>query len=514
MKKPVTLLCLADLHCSEKESPYFSSLVDEIRTFTNNLENERWRPNYLVVAGDIIDASDAINCKTDDEINDYFEKRYEQAKNVISLFTKTFNGLKSHIIFVPGNHDNNIPNELKGIIETRETFWEYCKKMDDKKQVVAIRARERFLTVFKRQYAPYLNFIKEYDKKPRYLERDIIADDIKNLAGVRVFEDDNLCFVPINTEWLYVPYDNIKEKIKAAIKNRKKNKDLTNILDYSVNIVEKCPLCSPLIKEAHLSLEKLYENYTVVTVMHRSPEDLPWVDQNPTDPTKTDSLGMILSKSDVLLTGHEHPTRTASHPTKVDKGVLHFKLGSVGREERMTGEYVRWAFLIHINPISGKVEHLPIVYNSTDSRWVINPQAYPVSNSEIRNRYKCDMDNEDVWKFGGSIPVIHFNSNIDAKIEERIRIYFDVKRDCKNFIVINSSKLTESYFDNTINKVTSSNQTMRIVIYYVNFGVCNDSENEKIQQKTMKIVDSLREKYKKNILLNLLVINEVIINCQ
>lgn len=515
MRDPVTLLCLADLHCEKEKFEYFSTLVDKIKSFTNQLGNALWCPDYLIVAGDIIFAK-----KKEEDKND-IKNKYIEAKKVINRFIDKFPKLKGHIIIIPGNHDNEVPEELSEIIDARNTFLDYCKKIDSHDEAKKTKAIEKFSTNFGKQFEQYLCFSECYNppkKDAKYCDESIINNKIRDLAGVRIFEKHNLCFVPINTEWLYVPHSEIKKKIRNAFKKRNNKKidieNLSCILDNSINVVENCLLCSPLIKDAYHSLVELHkdQDYTVVTVMHRGPEYLPWEDKNPTDKAKTDSLGMILNLSDILLTGHEHQTRTASHPSKIGNNVVHYKLGSVGRKEKNASEHVRWASLIHIDPLDGSVKHLPIEYDSTQLNWKIEPER--ISCSSLRNKYENDTAKEEWWRFGGSIPVLHVKSNIDAVIEEKIMKYYGI---CTNKdIIINAefvaSKFNDSEFIQSVKDLAHNNQQMKIVVYYLDPpSLYEDPKLKSELIKTMERIDKFRADYTELILLNRLIINEIII---
>lgn len=518
MRDPITLLCLADLHCEKERFEYFSSLVDKIKSFTDQLENDSWYPNYLIIAGDIIFAK-----KEKDDKNDV-KNKYEEAKKVMDLFIDKFPQLKGHIIIIPGNHDNEVPEELSDILDARKIFFEYCKEIDSHDETKKAEAIEKFSANFGKQFGQYISFSECYNppqKDAKYGDENIINNKIKDLAGVRIFDEHNLCVVPINTEWLYVPHTKIKDETKIAIKKGNPNNDnekkyienLSSILENSVNIVENCSLCSPLIKDAYRSLVKLHKNqdYTVVTVMHRGPEYLSWEDKNPTNKAKTDSLGMILNLSDILLTGHEHQTRTTSHPSKIGNNVVHYRLGSVGRKEKNASEHVRWASLIHINPIEGSVKHLPIEYDSPQLNWKIEPEK--IICSSLRNKYENDTTKEEWWQFGGSIPVLHVKNNIDAIIEEKIMKYYDICTD--RDIIINAefvtSKLDDSEFIQSVKDLAHNNQQMKIVVYYLDdWSIYGDSKI-KSKQAIMKKIDKLRADYAELILLNKLIINEITI---
>lgn len=465
-------------------------------------------------------------CQEKNENEDDVNEKYCQAKRVINKFIDEFPKLKDHIIIIPGNHDNDVPERLPEILDARKIFLDYCKEVDSREETKKKKAVETFSAVFRKQFEQYLSFSECYNppqEYAKYCDENIIDSKIRDLAGVRIFEEHNLCFVPINTEWLYVPHSEIKKKIKAAITNGNSNNDdrktdienLSSILDKSVNIVEKCFLCSPLIKDAYHSLVELHKDkdYTVVTVMHRGPEYLPWEDKNPTDKAKTDSLGMILNLSDILLTGHEHQTRTTTPPSYIGNNVLHFKLGSVGRKEKNASEYVRWASLVHIDPLSGNVEHLPIEYDNTGLNWKIK-----LSNNNkysIRIKHENDITKDECWRFGGSMPVLRVKSNISDLIEKKIKEYFGIGTN-KDMTIINAesgaSIFNDPEFIKSIEDLNCNGQQIKIVIYYMDASSFYEDMNSKSEQiKTMKKIDNFRAKYIESILLNRLIINEIII---
>lgn len=525
MRNPVTLLCLADLHCEKEEFKYFSWLADSLWYYTKQLDNTQWEPNYLVIAGDIVFA------KREKETEEIQKDKYYQAERVIEEFTTRFPHLKDgHIVIVPGNHDKTIPEDedLSNIVEERDTFFDYIKKIDDsqnKKNVI-----KKFSEVFERRFKLYLNFVQQYQQNAKYNNETIIGSNIRDLAGVRVFQDDNLCFVPINTEWLYIPGKKVIEHIRKCVdknnnllnikvikhikKSVDKNSNLLNILDNSVSVLERCSLCSPLIKDAYDKLVNDYkrENYTVITVMHRGPEYLPYEDKNPTDKAKPDSLGKILHLSDILLTGHEHQTRTDAPPSYIGNSVLHFKLGSVGRKEKNASENIRWASLIHIDPISGSVEHLPFVFNCTQQKW----EPKPSNSYSLRSNYDICTPNKDSWEFNGSIPVLYIKSNIKDIIEERIRKYFEVNKDAFVIDADQWDNPTEKQgLTKAIEVLASNNQHIRVVVYYrASQDAYGDLKVSDDHKKTMKKIDQLRTENVKFILLNKLIINEVIIKSE
>ena len=195
---------------------------------------------------------------------------------------------------------------------------------------------------------------------------------MKCLSGVKVFDDDHVCFLYVNTEWLYVP-----GREKAKITKKESDEDISEF----VRIDENCLLCAPLIKDACGFIKKNYPTYTVVTVMHRGFDHFSLEEKNPTDAASIDSIGYLLKFSDIIITGHDHVFSPAP-PTLIRNHVQHFQLGAVGRKEHKTIEYQRSAEIIRLNISNEKVEQLFINYKNTDTgfRWCFEESTkdYPL----------------------------------------------------------------------------------------------------------------------------------------
>ena len=73
-------------------------------------------------------------------------------------------------------------------------------------------------------------------------------------ALLKVFEEDRLCFLIINTEWLYVSPkyfgDSIEKKVERHLK-----------------IYEKCKLCAPMVKDLCDIIKKEYPDYMLQVAM-------------------------------------------------------------------------------------------------------------------------------------------------------------------------------------------------------------------------------------------------------
>ena len=96
IKRPITLLCLSDLHLVP-EDPGMSLLSSLRSAIKSEISKDiRWKPDYVVIAGDMVEAS---------------RKNYPQVKKYIQSFIDD-NDFHLHpfkIIAVPGNHDKDFP---------------------------------------------------------------------------------------------------------------------------------------------------------------------------------------------------------------------------------------------------------------------------------------------------------------------------------------------------------------------------------------------------------------------
>ncbi len=56
MTRPISILCLADIHYNPKgDMSALDNLGKELQAFVAKVENVRWEPDYIVIAGDLAD---------------------------------------------------------------------------------------------------------------------------------------------------------------------------------------------------------------------------------------------------------------------------------------------------------------------------------------------------------------------------------------------------------------------------------------------------------------------------
>ena len=94
---------MSDLHRSEEHPITNMALLDSLmQDMDTYLEEEKCsKPDILIVSGDIIHGS-----KNPDKAAEIIESQYQEALSFLNDITnKMFNGDKSRVILVPGNHD-------------------------------------------------------------------------------------------------------------------------------------------------------------------------------------------------------------------------------------------------------------------------------------------------------------------------------------------------------------------------------------------------------------------------
>ena len=351
MKRPISILCLADIHYDANgDMSVFETLYSEFVKYIDEDKNRiKWMPDYIVIAGDVADKNGG----------------YENVTKFLETLRskESFNIASDHVIVVPGNHDKNTRVKITKHQEDKKAFDEYCNNAGN---------ISNFGCLFAERFREYINFSKQYTSDLQFNSKDVLDEQLKCLSGVKVFDDDHICFLYVNTEWLYVP-----GRDKAKITKKESGEDISEF----VRIDENCLLCAPLIKDACDFIKKNYPTYTVVTVMHRGFDHFSLEEKNPTDAASIDSIGYLLKFSDIIITGHDH-VFTPAPPTLIRNHVQHFQLGAVGRKEHKTTEYQRSAEIIRLNISSEKVEQLFINYKNinTDFRWCFEESArdYPL----------------------------------------------------------------------------------------------------------------------------------------
>ena len=479
MKRPVSILCISDLHYEEGDMRAIDNLCKDYEEFVNdqeNAQNKRWHPDYIVVAGDVVN---------------YNHLDYSQPQKNIKKLMRAFGVDKRHIIVVPGNHDKSLPKRVKisGLKNDKNIFEKFCR--DEKGDCV-----KGFGKTFYRRFKKYIGFCRLYHKAAEdedyaYYAPEILDSRIKCLSGVKVFKDDNLCFLVVNTEWLYVSKDQVD-----MLYNEKLTEHQT--------VYEKCQLCSPIVKDTCKKIIASYPHYTVVTVMHRGFEDLTWGEKNVTNKLNIDAIRYIEDVSDIVLTGHDHNIHT-DPPTLIKNRIQHFKLGSVGRKEPATGEHIRTGSIIRFMPTENKIELLHLVYDQEGDqrKWHFNavPALYPLYSKFDRN--------DPLPLQASCTTLIKAQSKRKKDIENAIKSYFEIGKGISLHIV----EAKDETIEQQLEAVSLENNKCNYIVVYFLHDVYYSKATEKLSKRASieEKIENFEKKHLEAVLLNRLVINKIVI---
>lgn len=317
----------------------------------------KWRPDYIVVAGDMVDGR---------------KKDYEPAKKYLDSFVSDpyFNIHPFAIVTVPGNHDKDFPKALKGgffLMKEKRKNELFSEAVNS--SVFNFNLKEGYSTSFKSYgdfYRPYVSdklfkdekMCYEYDFPAQYLGNEL--NDIALTSGLKVFHDTKTCFLSINTEWVYLPDGYVGNSAQARI-------------------------CKPVVYASINQYKERYSDYMLITVMHRNPAEFSWNELNLAETHKPDILQYIYHFSDVLLTGHNHIERILP-PNMMNNRVQHFQLGSASMPSRKNNELVQFcSALINVDPIEGSVNLLNLHYNYLHQEWQTeNGGSYKLADKSVR----------------------------------------------------------------------------------------------------------------------------------
>lgn len=482
MKRPISILCMADLHCENGNMKAIDQLHKDYKEFVDQkVDNQRWNPDYIVVAGDVIDWTSQYN-----------PDKYDYAKKSIDGLIEDFGIAPKHVIIVPGNHDNMISTDvkIKDLDQDRSIFEKFCN--DEKGAVL-----QDFKNTFLPRFEDYLDFCTQYMDSTEYFNQSLLAKELQCLAGVRVFEEDHLCFVVVNTEWLYIPKDPFEKHIDAYV---------SDAISSHMKLYEKCQLCTPLIKDAYELIRDKYANYTIVTVMHRGFEDLTWKENNASDKLNIDAIKYLKSVSDIILTGHDHTIRTEP-PTLINNRIQHFRLGSVGRKEPKTREYIRTASIIRFSPIEGDIELLHMEYegrNKTEWSFTPHQKVYPLFSKYEKVEIGISRHNHDKE----NITIIRSRKGSTEDVEDSIQRYYQKLPD--NFVILHAKSIINNGLDNCFS-VNGGFPCFIIVYYMYNEDLFRKIEGNNIIIETRKKIMDFKKQHLMDFLLNNVIISEVIV---
>lgn len=485
MKRPISILCISDLHFEATGMDAIKQLHKDYNEFVNqdeeNVQNKRWHPDYIVVAGDI------VNYDTTD---------YNEPNKSIEQLMFDFGIERSHVILVPGNHDKTIPEDIKitKLDKRKDLFNNFCGENSND-------YKTKFQDLYSIRFRHYIKFCKKYYNLAKkdgyeYYAPDLLGQNIKCLSGVKVFKEDNLCFVNVNTEWAYVSKKPFKDYLtKSKLTNHQK-------------VYENCQLCAPLIKDVYDRVAKDFPHYTIVTVMHRGFEDLTWEENNVTNPTAIDAVEYLQDMSDIILTGHDHTVKTAP-PTLIRNRTQHFRLGSAGRKETVSSEHIRTASIIRISPFDSKLEMMHLVYKKNaagKNQWDFQNDGfvYPLYSKYDRNiQLPSALMDQTVLKA---------KSTAKDDIQRTIETYFKLCDKVKLHIVEADPTTLEQKLKDIAADVGETKKHC-IIVYCLHHLHCTQTARELVtHEKIIGVkIEEFKKKYFDLFVTNRLIIKRIII---
>lgn len=454
-----SILCLSDLHVDitkdDGNTDNFkqSSIIRKYRLLSNFLESEKvnssvYFPDFIAVCGDIFDKG---------KLND---------NNVTFVKEKIFNVLKENLVYkktqniiiVPGNHDSCFE---KGMEAELNDFSSKCIEQTGEKT---------------RHFKKFINFCRDFRGD---------ANDFPD--GLKVFEEERICFWTINSEWLTYSLPSNRERL-----NKQFGIDI-----YKCDINDKESEFAVLPKNTQRNLEIIktkYPDYFIITLIHRPIYSLCWSQ-------KQESLyEAICQESDLILSGHFHPIFN-QRPSMFLNLTQQFELGSASSDD--VHEH-NTADLLMINPLYGddSIIHYPLKYDK-DKGWACEKKSintYPLIDK--MRKYKTFMqdysDEMCIYSKGfGKEDIKHTVYNHLSLREQDGEIFDGTGRHCD----IVDIKELHSY-----NLSLKEDKTFRLIVYDV-----SELKDTRELDDAQKQYREFREKHMKEIINVKLILEKIVI---
>lgn len=477
MKRPITILCLSDLHLFPAEN-MGKNILDKLRGEIKTLKGKSpaWAPDYIVIAGDLVDSR---------------EKNYQAVKEYLSLFINDFSFRLSpfRIITVPGNHDKDFPKnrqESSAAIDDSRIFD--SEKQKNKKLFEAIESGGDFKFDLRREYKNnfkqfgefYREYvvpdsrdgksIGEYDYPQKYLGNEL--EDIALTSGIKVFHDSKTCFFCINTEWSYIPDDYSGDALKKRI-------------------------CTPVVRESIKQIKYKYSDYTIVTVMHRNPSAFCWEERNAALDNRPDILRWLYQYSDVILTGHEH-TEKILPPHMMENHAQLFQLGSAAVQGSSNSLPQYSAALIHLDPIVGELGICNLKYDDKKDEWssTIDSLRYPLKRNT--SYYWIKQKQKTLRAEQSSALILKIRSAGNEDIEEAIRCSYLGIEDASYKIICQHINA----FDDLVSEIKREHQASGSTAFFIySLSVLDHDRFLDLKQKILEDPDLRKDMYLKKLLI-------------
>ena len=315
MKRPFCILALSDLHLRKTDSVNIlagleKSIVDFLET------SPQWiPPDFLVISGDLIDAREA---------------NYDLARQVIQLFQRSFHISSFRVIVTPGNHEKSFPGFPKnGTKAEKKKFWE--EEMHRNERFASFIDKSDDYKVFRDDKNPnferfgqfYLPYLRPGKKECRFFGPSLdIKDPAARTSYLKVFPEHKVCFLSVNTEWTDIPFT-FKKLLSVE----------------QVAELEALPkICRPVVYEQLKEFKTRYADYTLITVMHRDPAKLSWMELSAAQVDRPDIAQFLFHHSDIIFSGHDHIKRVVT-PHLLGNRAQSFQLGSPCMDDRGGGDW-------------------------------------------------------------------------------------------------------------------------------------------------------------------------------
>ena len=465
MKRPVTILNLSDLHIGDNRDGLkaLKCLSTQLEQYVKaGKDTYKWLPDYIVMPGDIVDS----------------QKSYEIAGEIIRSFTDKFNWDNeklASVVITPGNHDKkSVSNEnLKTSNDRAKQRRIYKQNINNFEQFCSPEKTKKiesgFVAIHEDDFRTFSNFYKQFvpEKNPEfeYHYYPDIGDTLKYVSGIKIFHEHKICFLCLNTEWLHT---------RSAISAK-----------------PELALCRPIVKYLCDKLgEFTYSDYTVITLMHRKPEDLSWETKNHTNERTIDSMNLIEQYSDIIISGHDHSIRT-NKPEMLKNIIQHFKLGSPSCTVKENERFPYSVSAINIDPIDLSVELLNGKY--ADNKWKFHENG----KYKLRNKYKKYTEDSNVTP--------NYNNNWALSLKAKSSRISDITQSIR-FYFRNISKagwdLMIKHIDDIADIHIGTNT--HLVLYSLNF---EHNKPNHARNEYMKV----KQKYRKEILLMKVIVSVVFI---
>lgn len=475
MKTAITILNLSDLHIDKEKMDRLLALEllpKYLSNYTSDIETINWQPDYIVIPGDIVDS------RAEDKGESYNEA-YRLICSISEKFNWNTDERLARIIITPGNHDKentpdndelDCPNSLQhhrdNFKNLKTNFELYCGK-DVTKDITSqfVKSHEENFTLFSafnKRFTPASNL--EYE----YCCDTSLGEILKYCSGIKIFHKHKICFLCLNTEWLYT---------------RKKVHD--ELVDF----------CNPIVIYLCKILEKSkYRDYTVVTLMHHKPDSLTWEILNNTNEQTYNVMEYVEHLSSIIISGHDHPKET-NEPDMLKNSIQHFRLGSPSCAPRKNERFPYSVSLIHIDPINLRVSQLNGKYDDI-KKWTFEE----VGDYKLRDKFGIhSMIDNTVTEPNEQLIRLKAKSSEFNDIEQSIRSYYKLNSGRFNMIIKSVKDINN--FDHSV-----LNTKTHLIIYSLNDSLFNINKAKKAVQKMKDTV------LKKKTLLMEVVVSFVVIH--